>query len=70
VRVVATIRLCLDDDMMHHVMDEESPVEVWEKLESQYMSTSLLNKLYLRQKLFGFKMSEGINLNKYINVFN
>jgi len=67
---VATIRLCLDDDMMHHVMDEESPVEVWEKLESQHMSTSLLNKLYLRQKLFGLKMSEGINLNKYINVFN
>jgi hypothetical protein len=69
-RVVATIRLCLDDDVMYHVMDEESPAEVWEKLESQHMSTLLLNKLYLRQKLFGLKMSEGTNLNKYINVFN
>ena len=69
-RVVATIRLCVDDDVMYHVMDEESPAEVWEKLESQHMSTLLLNKLYLRQKLFGLKMSEGTNLNKYINVFN
>jgi hypothetical protein len=69
-RVVATIRLCLDYDVMYHVMDEESPAKVWEKLESQHMSTLLLNKLYLRQKLFGLKMSEGTNLNKYINVFN
>ena len=47
--LVATIRLCLRDDMMYHVMDEESLVVVWLKLKSRYMSKSLTNKLYLKQ---------------------
>jgi hypothetical protein len=45
---VATIRLCLGDDVMYHVMDEESSAAVWLKLESRYMSKSLTNKLYLK----------------------
>ena len=44
----AMIRLCLADDVMYHVMDEESPVAIWLKLESRYMSKSLTNKLYLK----------------------
>jgi len=67
---VATTRLYLDDDVMYHVMNEESPVTVWAKLESRYTSLSLSNKLYLKHKLFGLKMSEGTNLNRYVNVFN
>ena len=69
-KAVATIRLCLTDDVMYHVMDEESPVTVWQKLESRYMSKSLTNKLYLKQKLFGLKMTEGTDLSQHINVFN
>ena len=48
VKVVATIRLCLADDVMYHVMDEESPTTIWLKLESWYMSKSLMNKSYLK----------------------
>jgi len=51
-RTVATIWLCLGDDVMYHVMDEESPAAVWLKLENQYMSKSLMNKLYLKQRLY------------------
>ena len=47
-KVEATIRLCLVDDVMYHVMDEESPTTIWLKLESRYMSMSLTNKLYLK----------------------
>jgi hypothetical protein len=50
-RVVATIRLCLGDDVMYHVVDEESLAALWLKLESGYMSKSLTNKLYLKQRL-------------------
>jgi len=67
---VAATGLYLDDDMMYHVMNEESPVTVWAKLESRYISLSLSNKLYLKHKLFGLKMSEGTNLNWHVNVFN
>jgi hypothetical protein len=48
-KVVATIWLCLEDDVMYHVMDEETLVTVWSKLESRYTSKSLMNKLYLKQ---------------------
>jgi hypothetical protein len=37
-KVVATSRLCLRDDVMYHVIDKESPVAVWLKLESRYLS--------------------------------
>ena len=65
-----TIRLCLTDDVMYHVMDEESPTTIWLKLESRYMSKSLTNKLYLKQKLYGLKMTESLDLSQHINVFN
>jgi len=32
-------------------MDEESLVGIWAKLESRFMSKTLTNKLYLKQKL-------------------
>jgi hypothetical protein len=58
-KAVATIRFCLGDDVMYHVMDEESLVAVWLKLESWYMSKLLTKKLYLKQWLYGLKMAEG-----------
>ncbi|KAL6319820.1 hypothetical protein AAG906_036883 [Vitis piasezkii] len=70
VKVAKTIRLCLDDDVMYHVMDEESPTTNWLKLESRYMSKSLRNKLYLKQKLHGLKMVEDSDLSQHINVLN
>jgi hypothetical protein len=69
-KAVATIWLYLGDDVMHHVMYEESPVPVWLKLESRYMSKSLTNKLYLKQRLYNMKMAEGSNLSQHINMFN
>jgi hypothetical protein len=69
-KAVATIQLCLGDDVMYHVMDEESSVIVWLKLESQYMSKSLTNKLSLKQWLYELKMAESSDLSQHINVFN
>ena len=69
-KVATTIRLCLADDVMYHVMDEESPTTIWLKLESRYMSKLLMNKLYLKQKLYGLKMAESSDLSQHINVFN
>ena len=34
------------------------------------MSKSLTNKLYLKQKLYGFKMAEGTYLSQHLNMFN
>jgi hypothetical protein len=50
VRAVATILLCLGNDVMYHVMDEEFSAAVWLKVESMNMSKLLTNKLYLKQR--------------------
>ena len=34
------------------------------------MSKSLMNKLYLKKRLYGLKMQEGSNLVQHINIFN
>ncbi|KAL0448239.1 UNVERIFIED_CONTAM: Retrovirus-related Pol polyprotein from transposon TNT 1-94 [Sesamum latifolium] len=44
--------------------------EVWKKLEIQFMSKSITNKLYMKQRLYGLKMQEGSNLAQHVNVFN
>jgi hypothetical protein len=56
-KVVPTIWLCLGDDVMYHIMDKESPAAVWLKLESRYISKSLMSKLYLNQWLYSLKMA-------------
>jgi hypothetical protein len=33
--VPATIRLCLSDQVMHHVIELKTPKEIWDKLETQ-----------------------------------
>jgi len=51
-------------------MEETSPKKIWDKLASQFMSKTVTQKLYLKQKLFGLKMHEGSDLAEHINVFN
>ena len=69
-RAALTIKTCLANKVMYHVMDEESPTTIWLKLESRYMSKSLMNKLLLKKKLYGLKMAKGSALDQHINVFN
>lgn len=42
----------------------------WEKLKSLYMTKSLVNRLYLKQALYSFKMSEDKVLAEQLNMFN
>ena len=70
VQAAATIRLCLADQVMYHVMDEDSPKGIWDKLANRYMSKSATNKLYLKQKFYGLKMQEGSDLVEHVNAFN
>ena len=65
-RVASTIRMCLADEVLYHVMDEESMVAIWLKLESRYMSKSLTNKLLLKKKLYGLKIAKGSALDQHI----
>ena len=70
IQAAGTIRLCLSDQVMYHVMDENSPKKVWEKLESQFMSKTTTTKVYLKQKLYRLKMQEGSDFVEHMNAFN
>lgn len=69
-KAVATNRLCLANDAMYHIMNGKSLAIIWLNLKSQYMSKSLTNKVHVKQKLYGLKMSKGSNLYQYIHAFN
>ncbi|CAA0839477.1 Probable prolyl 4-hydroxylase 11 [Striga hermonthica] len=69
-RAAGTIRLCLADEVMYHVMHLKSADEIWKKLESQFMSKTLTTKLYLKQRLYGLKMQEGTDLGQHVHIFN
>ena len=57
-KVMSTIRICLANEILYQVMEEELSTAIWTKLESRYVSKSLTNKLFLKRKLYGLKMAE------------
>jgi hypothetical protein len=67
---MCTDEVCLADQIMYHVMDESSPKKIWDKLVEKFMSKTLTQKLYLKQKLCGLKMQDGSDLAEQVNVFN
>ena len=66
----STIRLCLSDSVLLNVSGEHSAKKLWEKLGNLYQSKSLVNKLFLRKKLYHLKMEDGDSMVDHLNVFN
>ena len=66
----STILLCLADDIITEVAEEETAAGLWLKLESLYMTKSLTNKLLLKRRLFGLRMEEGTSLRDHLDQLN
>lgn len=66
----SAIRLYLADEVLYNILNEDSTVKLWLKLESFYMIKSLTNRLYLKQKLYTLQMREGMSISEYLNEFN
>ena len=49
-RAKATIILCLSDEVLYNVMNKETTVDLWCRLESLYMTKSLSNKLFVKKQ--------------------
>ncbi|RVW97586.1 Retrovirus-related Pol polyprotein from transposon TNT 1-94 [Vitis vinifera] len=52
------IILALGDKALREFSEETTAKGVWNKLEQLYMQNSLSNRLYLKERLYGFKMQE------------
>ena len=64
-----TIILSLDDQVLSKMSREVSVSTIWKRLEEIYMVKSFSNGIYLKQKLFGFKMHEGKSIDENIDEY-
>jgi hypothetical protein len=69
-KALNAIQLCLADDVLLEVGEEDSAAGIWLKLESIYMTKSLTNRLYLKQRLYTFRMKEGTPIKDHLDELN
>src|SRR3954466_14904633 len=66
----SAILLSLGDMVLRQVSKETTASGLWVKLESLYMTKLLVNRLYLKQALYSFKMVEDKVLAEQLDMFN
>ena len=66
----STIRLCVSDSVLLNVSGEATMKTLWDKLGTLYQPKSLLNKLFLRKKLYKPRMKDGDLVTENLNAFN
>ena len=69
-KVKRTIRLCISDSVLLNVSGEAMAKALWDKLGTLYQSKSLVNKLFLRKKLYNLRMKDGDSVTEHLNAFN
>src|SRR4051812_42285256 len=70
IKAKPTIILCLSDEVLYNVMNENTAAGMWSRLESLYMTKSLFNKLYMKKQLYCLRMAEGTPILQHLNAFN
>ena len=68
-RAHSAIQLSLADEVLREIVDEDTAVGLWLKLESRYMTKSLTNRLYMKQRLYTIRMKEGTTFSDHLNEF-
>ncbi len=58
------------DELIYNVMDEKITVNMRNKLKKLYMTKSLSNVIYLKQKLYKLRIRDGTTITKHLNTFN
>ena len=69
-RAHSAILLSLGDKVLREIVNEETAIGLWLKLESRYMTKSLTNRLYMKQRLYTIQMKEGTPVSDHLDEFN
>ena len=64
------ISLCLADFVLQNIHEEKTAASLWKKLGDIYQGKSLVNKLFLRKKLYSLRMDGGSIAESNLNAFN
>ena len=62
--------MCVSDSVLLNVSAEATAKALWDKLGTLYQSKSLVNKLFLRKKLYSLRMKDGDSVTEHLNAFN
>ena len=62
--------MCVSDLVLLNVSREATAKALWDKLWTLYQYKSLLNKLFLRKKLYNLRMKDGDSVTENLNAFN
>ena len=65
----STIVLSVTDRVLRKIKKEQTAAAMISALDKLYMSKALPNRIYLKQKLYGFKMSENLSIEGNIDEF-
>lgn len=55
-KATSCIELCLANNVLWQIQDLKTDKEIWEMLETLYDHKTLSNKIFLKERLFGFKL--------------
>lgn len=65
----STIILSVGDNVLRKIIKEKSAAGMIKVLDHLFMAKSLPNRIYLKQRLYSYKMSDGMTLDENINDF-
>ena len=69
IKVVATIRQCIDISILQHVASDTNAHELWNKLSAMYERKNVLNKTSLMRKIVRLKYTYGDSIVVHISTF-
>ncbi len=64
------IRLNLSDEFIHIILEAHLAEEIWKRLKDLYVRKNLINKVYLKMKIYSLYIKGNSDLLKHLNVFN
>jgi len=70
IKAYNAIQFYLIDEVLQEVVNVNTAVGLWLKLESLYMTKSLTNRIYLKQRLFTLHMREGTPIKEHLEELN
>ncbi|TYK27723.1 Retrovirus-related Pol polyprotein from transposon TNT 1-94 [Cucumis melo var. makuwa] len=65
----STLIMNITDNVLRQVIEETTGFATWEILKSLYEKKDLSNKMFIREKLFSFKMNQNKNLDENLDEF-
>jgi hypothetical protein len=69
-RGLNTIQFCLVNDVLVNIVGQGTTIGLWSRMESLYMTKSMMNRTYFKRQLYNLQLKEGTKIVYHSNLFN